>query len=83
MENNKRPSQVKKAIAYMQVHGSITSREAFIKLGIMSFPKRICEMQNEYGIVIGAKWESGVTEDGQPYRVKRYHIVAMPQEVAL
>ena len=82
MENNKRPSQVKKAIAYMQVHGSITSREAFIKLGIMSFHKRICEMR-EYGIITGYKWESGVTEEGQPYRVKRYHIVAMPEEVAL
>lgn len=82
MENNKRPSQVKKAIAYLQAHGSITSREAFIKLGIMSFPKRICEMK-EYGIIVGYTWESGVTDDGQPWRAKRYHIVAMPDEVAL
>jgi hypothetical protein len=80
MENNKRPTQVKKAIDYMKLHGSITSREAFIYLGIMSFPKRICEMR-KYGIITGYVWESGMTEEGMPYRVKRYHIVAMPDEV--
>ena len=81
MENNKRPSQVKKAIEYMEVHGSITSREAFIKLGIMSLPKRICEMKNEHGICIGYVWESGVNEDGTHWRAKRYHIIAKPKEV--
>jgi hypothetical protein len=81
MENNKRTSQVKKAIAYLQAHGSITSREAFIELGIMSFPKRICEMK-DYGVITGYVWENGVREDGSKYRVKRYHIVAMPEEVA-
>ena len=80
MMNNKRPSQVKKAIQYMEIHGSITSREAFIELGIMSFPKRICEMR-EYGIITGYTWESGVNEDGTPWRAKRYHIVAKPEEV--
>ena len=80
MENNKRPSQVKKAIAYMQVHGSITSREAFIKLGIMSFPKRIQEMK-EYGVILGETWEEFEKEDGTKGRSKRWHIVAMPDEV--
>lgn len=81
MMNNKRPSQVKKAIQYMETHGSITSREAFIHLGIMSFPKRICEMKNEYGILVGYVWESGVDEEGNKWRAKRYHIVAKPKEV--
>ena len=31
MESNKRPTQVKKAIDYMLVNGSISSREAFKK----------------------------------------------------
>lgn len=80
MMNNKRPSQVKKAIEYMEIHGSITSREAFIHLGIMSFPKRICEMR-EYGVIVGYVWESGVNDDGTVWRAKRYHIVAKPEEV--
>lgn len=79
MENNKRPTQVKKAIAYMQAHGSISSREAFL-IGIMSFPKRIQEMK-EYGIILGEKWETFEREDGTKGRAKRWHIIAMPEEV--
>lgn len=80
MENNKRPSQVKKAIAYLQANGSISSREAFIKLGIMSFPKRIQEMK-EYGIILGEEWEEFVKDDGTKGRSKRWRIIAMPEEV--
>ena len=80
MENNKRTSQVKKAIAYLQAHGSISSREAFICLGIMSFPKRIQEMK-EYGIILGETWEEFKKDDGTRGRAKRWHIVAMPEEV--
>ena len=80
MENNKRPSQVKKAIAYLQAHGSISSREAFIRLGIMSFPKRIQEMK-EYGILLAEKWEEFEKDDGTKGRAKRWHIIAMPEEV--
>ena len=80
MENNKRPSQVKKAIAYLQAHGSISSREAFIKLGIMSFPKRIQEMK-EYGVILGDEWEEFVKDDGTKGRSKRWYIIAMPEEV--
>lgn len=81
MENNKRPSQVKKAIAYIKEHGSITSREAFIKLRIMSFPKRICEMKN-YGYLTRAVWESGVDDEGNKFRVKRYYFIEEPKELA-
>lgn len=80
MENNKRPSQVKKAIAYMLKFGSISSKEAYEKLHIMSFPKRICEMK-DHGIITGYVWESGESEDGTKWRAKRWHIVAMPEEV--
>ena len=80
MENNKRPAQVDKAIRYMQTKGSITSREAFIELGIMSFPKRICEMK-KYGYLVGYEWESGVDENGNKWRSKRYYIIASPEEV--
>jgi hypothetical protein len=80
MESNKRPTQVKKAIDYMLVNGSISSREAFIRLGIMSFPKRIQEMK-EYGIILGETWEAFEKDDGTKGRAKRWHIIAMPEEV--
>lgn len=78
MENNKRPSQVKKAIEYIKEHGSITSREAFIKLRIMSFPKRICEMKN-YGYLTKSVWESGIDDEGNKFRVKRYYFIEEPK----
>ena len=79
MESNKRPRQVMQAIQYMQIHGSISSREAFL-IGIMSFPKRIQEMK-EYGIILGEKWESFERDDGSKGRAKRWHIIAMPEGV--
>lgn len=45
MENNKRPTQALMTLKYLQEHGSITSYEAMMELGIMSFPKRICEVE--------------------------------------
>ena len=73
MENNTRPTQVKRAIAYIKEHGSITSREAFIHLRIMSFPKRICEMA-KIGFPTTFVWESGIDDEGNKYRVKRYYL---------
>lgn len=74
MENNKRPAQVDKAIRYMQTHGSISSREAFIELGIMSFPKRVCEMRRR-GYYVTYVWEEGYNDDGSKWRAKRYYLV--------
>jgi hypothetical protein len=45
MENNKRPIQAKLALEYMKEHGSITSLEGILELGIISLPKRICELE--------------------------------------
>lgn len=80
MENNKRPSQVDDAIDYMRKHGSITSLEASIDLGIQSFPKRICEMKQR-GYLIGSIWEKGIDRRGKKFRAKRYYIIASPEEV--
>lgn len=74
MENNRRPKQVERAIAYMREHGSITSLEALTKLGILSFPKRICEMK-EQGFYITSKWEHGQSEYGNKFRAKRYFLI--------
>ena len=80
MENNKRTAQVDRAIAYMRKHGSLTSLEALTELGILSFPKRICEMRKQ-GLYIKTKWESGEGRNGK-YRIKRYYLIEESTEVA-
>lgn len=80
MENNKRQAQVDRAISYMREHGSLTSLEAMTKLGILSFPKRVCEMKNQ-GFYITSRWESGESAYGNKFRVKRYFLIEEPKEV--
>lgn len=70
---NKQQAQVDRAISYMREHGSLTSLEALTKLGILSFPKRICEMKKQ-GFYITSKWKSGISEFGNTFRVKRYYL---------
>ena len=81
MENNKRSDQVSRAISYMREHGSLTSLEALKELGILSFPKRICEIKLK-GFGIRTTWEEGVDRYGKKFRVKRYFLVEEPKGVA-
>ena len=74
MENNKRPSQVKMALEYMREHGSITSLEAIQELGIMSLPKRICEL-DKMGYIIKKRKEMVTNRYGKRVVVKRYSLV--------
>lgn len=74
MENNKRPAQAEMALAYMKEHGSITSLEAIQELGIMSFPKRICELE-KMGYLIKRKTEKVVNRYGKQVSVKRYSLI--------
>lgn len=80
MECNKRQAQVNRAISYMREHGSLTSLEALTELGILSFPKRICEIKQQ-GFYITSKWESGESAYGNKFRVKRYYLIEEPKEV--
>lgn len=63
MENNKRPTQAKMALEYMKEHGSITSLEAIQELGIMSFPKRICELEQ-----MGIPYQEAFGDGDKPLR---------------
>ena len=74
MENNKRPAQAELALSYMKEHGSITSLEALIELGIMSFPKRVCELE-QMGYLIKRKTETVVNRYGKKVSVKRYSLI--------
>ena len=74
MENNKRPTQAKMALEYMREHGSITSLEAIQELGIMSLPKRICEL-DKMGYIIKKRKEMVTNRYGKRVIVKRYSLV--------
>ena len=74
MENNKRPAQADMALEYMRVHGSITSLDAMRDLGIMSFPKRICELEKR-GYLIKRNTEVVVDRYGKKTYVKRYSLI--------
>ena len=74
MENNKRPTQAKMALEYMREHGSITSLEAIQELGIMSFPKRICELE-QMGYLIKKRTEMVTNRYGKRVMVKRYSLI--------
>lgn len=74
MENNKRPTQANMALEYMREHGSITSLEAITELGIMSFPKRICELE-QMGYLIKKRSEMVTNRYGKRVMVKRYSLI--------
>jgi hypothetical protein len=62
------------ALEYMREHGSITSLEAIQELGIMSFPKRICELE-QMGYLIKKRSEMVTNRYGKRVMVKRYSII--------
>ena len=67
-------TQRMKIIEYCKEHGSITIRDAFIKLNINSPSKRISEMRNSDKYVVNSIDESKTDEDGKITRWKRYYI---------
>jgi hypothetical protein len=79
MENNKRPAQAMMALQYMRENGSITSLEALKDLGIMSFPKRVCELE-KMGYLVKRKTETVVNRFGKKVSVKRYSLIEEPTE---
>ena len=55
-------------------NGSITGKEASDLLGIMSFTKRISEM-NKKGYPLDYVWEKGKNRYGEPCRYKRWFLI--------
>ena len=70
-------TQRMKIIEYCKKHGSITIRDAFIKLNINSPSKRISEIRNSGEYVVNSIDESKTDEDGKITRWKRYYINEM------
>lgn len=66
-------TQIAKILAYCGKHGSITVREATVKLDINSPTKRISEMVKA-GYDVQKEDCVRVREDGSTVRFKRYYI---------
>ena len=67
-------SQQKKILAYCNLNGSITIREAFERLKINSPSKRISEMRASPFYEVESMNVHYIKEDGTPGRYKKYFI---------
>lgn len=56
---------------YMKEHGALTSLTALTELGIISFPKRICEMEKR-GIKVDRKKITVIDRNGDIKLVNEY-----------
>lgn len=66
-------AQWQEAYEYMKNVGSLTSLTALTKLGIISFPKRICEMEG-HGIKVNRKRIDVIDRNGNIKKVIEYSL---------
>ena len=70
-------TQRMKIYAYCIEHGSITVRDAVVKLNINSPTKRISEMRKSPDFVVESVNETRINGKGETKRYKRYFIKAV------
>lgn len=66
-------SQWWRTYQYMKEHGSITSLTGFTELGILSFPKRISEIE-KHGIKVDRKRITVIDRNGDIKQVNEYSL---------
>lgn len=71
-------TQEMKIISYCKKHGSITAREAFIKLNINSPRKCISNLRKSGKFIVNSVNESKTDADGNKMWWKRYFINELP-----
>ena len=67
-------NQKKRIIEYIKKFGSITSKDAYVDLGITQLGARIFELKNE-GYVFKTEFENGKNRFGEKVMYKRYSLV--------
>ena len=70
---NKKPTQCDRILRYINDFGSITTRDAFMDLGIMRLGARISELRSA-GYDITDKLEKGVNRYNEKVCYKRYFL---------
>lgn len=66
-------SQKNRVHEYLKKGNTLTSAEAYERLGIASFPKRICELKAK-GIIIKDRWKRVKTRFSGTVRIKEYYL---------
>lgn len=69
--SNSNPTQCRRILDYIAVHGGITPMEAIIDLGVFRLASRISEMRKD-GIDIKDEWVKVTNRFGETCRVKKY-----------
>ena len=69
-----RVTQIQRILTYCAEHGSITNREAVVKLNINSPTKRISELRSSGDYDVQVVEEQRVKDDGEVVRFNRYFI---------
>jgi len=72
-EPTAKQKQIRRVLAYIETHGSITQDEAKIHLSVERLPSRVCDIKR-MGYPIDSKWEKGKNQFGEPCRYKRYYM---------
>lgn len=70
-------------IEYMKQHGSVTTLEAVLHLGILSPTKVICEIRKRHGLGINKETLTITNRFGEDVRIKRYSIREEKQDETL
>ena len=71
---NKKPTQAERVLAYMERNGAITQWEALMELGIMRLASRISEIQSKRGVTIESRFVPVYNRHGEKCHVKEYRI---------
>ena len=67
--------QTDKVKEYLETHGSITDKQAYLKLGIRRLSARIWELRHEpYFLSIGTEYLSVKTKNGKAI-IGRYYLI--------
>lgn len=72
-ETHKRPKQTERVLDYMRRHGSITTLDAILDLGVLRLASRISELQKA-GVPIKRDWMKVKNRFGEDCNVLRYSI---------
>ena len=67
-----RANQRNRILEYMDLHGSITQKEADRELDIMRLSARIFEIRTKLGILIESIWVTGTNRFGERTRYVMY-----------
>jgi hypothetical protein len=67
-------NQIKRIVAYLNVHGSISAYEATTKLSIGSPRKRFSDMRR-MGYKLDDEWVEGRNKYNEKWRAKKYFLV--------